>query len=289
MFHLEIPENVPTPFIVATARPSEDPRAAAKARVRLPLAAELLATDLVELHTMPAGESGYADLMDDAAWLEPSERYLLDKARHHTVVLGHAPPVSQPGHAQAARAIARAVAETCDGVVYDGWSHQVMPYDFRFGAEHAEFCLADDWIAQFIGERSIVTAGMHRFALPELEAAGVPGENTLAAITLLRTLAVNMLAEHWDWLACHPGERIRPLSPLVFADSRDLWRYWASEPDGSVRGGVSVMLQPDPDQELPFLRVGPPDVFDASLATWWNDVVDLTMPYVSAMPPRMVA
>jgi hypothetical protein len=308
MKDLDIPETVATPFVVATAHPPRDPAAVARARVRQPLAADLLGTPLVRICTLPAGLSGYADLMGSAAWVQPAERHLLAKVTHHVVVMGDIPPVSQPGHGQAARAIARAIAEACDGVVYDAWSHQVLPHDFRFGVEHPEFCLADDWLATFISGDSagagagdggadgdgldLVTAGLHRFALPELEAANVPARNVFAAVTLLRCLAVTLLDEHWDWLACNPGDRARRLPQHAWAEGRDVWRYWAAEPSGAVGGRVRVrfrhVAEEGPDA-LPYLTVEPPADFDAAAAEWWNDVVDLAMPYVSEAPRRMAA
>jgi hypothetical protein len=410
---LDIPKTVATPFVIATAQPLHDPASIARARVRQPLAAGLLNSSLVQICTLPAGESGYSDLMESAAWARPEDRRLLRKLTHHTVVMGHVPPVSQPDHGQAIRAIARVIAEACDGIVYDGWSHQVLPHDFRLGVEHPEFCLADDWLAMFISandapdrpvnlkdadqaegsdhaatsgsartsdragtsnragtfdrdaspdlarisdlpgvpgraERSdpawasdrtgspgrteslrrvdnshhadrpdryastgrldrtdrgstsgrtggglhLVTAGMHRFALPEFEATAVPISNVFAAITLLRCLAVTLLAEHGDWLACNPGARSRRLPQHTWVEARDVWRYWAAEPKDAIAGRVRVRLEctseSDPDA-LPYLSVGPPADFGAPTAEWWNDVVDLAMPYVSKAPRRTAA
>ncbi|MEV0399908.1 hypothetical protein [Actinoallomurus sp. NPDC050550] len=297
MIDLTIPESVTAPFVVATAHPLDDPAAAARGRVRLPLAAELLGSSLLRFRSRPAAESGYADLLGSAAWARPEQAHLLDKARHHIVITGHAPPVSQPEHAQAAREIARVVAEACEGVVYDAWSHQVLPHAFRFGAEHPEFCLADDWLATFVtgeedGDLQLVTAGLHRFGLPELEAVGVPGGNLFAAITLLRCLAVGLLDEHWAWLACNPGARHRRIPDETRVDGADVWRYWAAEPAGATGAPVRVRLRPAPPEggdTLPYLVAGPPAGFDAPAALWWNDVVDLAMPYVPEAPRRTAA
>jgi hypothetical protein len=301
---LHIPETVTTPFVVATVQPPHDPPAIARARLRLPLAAGLLEAGFVSIRTLPAGESGYADLMSRAAWVREEERDLLEKVTHHVVVMGRVPPVSQPDHGQAVRAIARVVAEACDGVVYDAWSHQVLPHDFRFGVEHPEFCLADDWLATFLSRRPgrfdaiaegglhLTTAGLHRFALPELEAVRVPVGNTFAAVTLLRCLAVTLLSEHWDWLACNPGAQSRRLPDHAWAEGRDVWRYWAAEPTGAVGGRVRVRLGWSAEGDagtLPYLTVGPPADFGAAAAEWWNDVVDLAMPYVPAAPRRAAA
>ena len=369
MIDLDIPKTVATPFVIATAQPLDDPASVARARIRHPLAAGLLNSSLVQICTLPAGESGYSDLLESAAWVRPEDRRLLHKLTHHTVVMGHTPPVSQPDHGQAIRAIARVIAEACDGIVYDAWSHQALPHDFRFGAEHPEFCLADDWLATFIsgsgaldgpsdlkdadrsessdrptisgragssngteslrrdprrtdtshhagspdhpartdrldrtdrgstsgrpgGGLHLVTAGMHRFALPELEATTVPISNVFAAITLLRCLAVTLLAEHWDWLACNPGAHSRRLPQHVCVEAGDVWRYWAAEPNDAVAGRVRVRLEgaseSGPDA-LPYLSVGPPADFGASTADWWNDVVDLAMPYVAKASRRTAA
>jgi hypothetical protein len=352
---LHIPETVATPFVVATATPPHDPAALARARVGLPLAAGLLRTPLVRIHTLPAAESGYADLLGDAVWVRPEERHLLAKVTHHVIVTGDVPPVSQPDHGQALRAIARVVAEACDGVVYDAWSHHVLPHDFRFGAEHPEFCLADDWVATLVsgeeapddrgprdggprdggprdggprdggprdgalrdgalrdgalrdgalrdrepregeprdGALRLVTAGLRRFALPELAAAEVPLGNAFAAVTLLRCLAVTLVSEHWDWLACNPGARTRPLRRHAWVAGRDVWRYWGAEPAGAVGGRVRIRLRHVAGRRpgtVPYLTIGPPADFDAASAEWWNDVVDLAMPYVSKAPRRMAA
>lgn len=299
MIDLSVPETVPTPFVVATAEPVRDPAAVARARVRHPLAADLLRTPLVGFRSCPAQESGYAELVADAAWERPEDRDLLPKLTHHTVVLAHVPPVSQPGHGQAARAIARAVAEASGGVVFDAWSHRVLPHRFRFGAEHPEFCLADGWLSTFLardaapGEGTrLTTVGLHRFALPELEAADVPSANVFAAATLLRCLSVALAAEHWDWLACNPGARSRRLSRHAWAEGRDIWRYWAAEPRSSAAGRVRVRfgeVRYAGLEAFPYLSVGPPDGFDAPPSDWWNDVVDLAMPYVPEAPRRLAA
>jgi|tagenome__1003787_1003787.scaffolds.fasta_scaffold20946037_2 hypothetical protein len=297
---IDIPQTVATPFVVATTQPPRDPASLARARIRHPLAADLLGTPLVRIRTLPVGESGYAELIETAAWARPEDRHLLHKFSHHIVVMGHIPPVSQPDHGQATRAIARVVAEACDGVVYDAWSHQVLPHDFRYGAEHPEFCLADEWLATFVsgsdrdpaGGLQLMTAGLHRFALPELEARKVPRGNVFAAVTLLRCLAVTLLQEHWDWLACNPGSRSRPLPVHTWVEGRDVWRYWAAEPKGPIGGRVRVRLarsdQAGPEM-LPYLAVGPPEDFAAPAGEWWNDVVDLALPYVPQAPRRMAA
>ncbi|MEV5708341.1 hypothetical protein [Actinoallomurus sp. NPDC052274] len=297
MIDLTVPASVAAPFVVATAHALDDPAAVARGRVRLPLAAELLGSPLLRLRGRPAAESGYADLIGSAAWARPDEAHLLDKARHHIVITGQAPPVSQPEHAQAAREVARVVAEACDGVVYDAWSHQVLPHAFRFGAEHPEFCLADDWLATFVtggegGELHLVTCGLHRFGFPELEAAAVPGGNLFAAVTLLRSLAVGLLDEHWAWLACNPGARLRRVPAERTVDGTDVWRYWAAAPTGAAGAPVRVRLSPAPSEgadALPYLVAGPPADFDAPAALWWNDVVDLAMPYVPEAPRRTAA
>lgn len=297
MIDLDVPETVATPFVVATDRPLSDPLGAARARVRHPLAADLLSTPLVRISTRPACESGFAELMAGAAWANPGDRDALHKLTHHIIVMGHVPPVSQPDHAQGLRAITRAVAEASEGLVYDAWSHQLLPHDFRFGVEHPEFCLADDWLATFITSEEgsgddlrLMTAGLHRFALPELQASKVPVRNVFAAVTLLRCLAVTLMSEHWDWLACNPGTHSRTLPRHAWAEGRDVWRYWAAEPRKEVTGRVRVRFDRVNDNgpgALPYLSVGPPADFTAPLREWWNDVVDLAMPHVSTTPRRM--
>lgn len=293
MIDLDVPQTVTTPFVVAATCPLDDPVAAARSRLR-PAAAGLLDTAMVRVRTHPPGRSGFADLLAGAAWARPEQRRLLDKIDRHIVVIGELPPVSLPGHGQALREIARVIAGCCDGVVYDAWSHQVLAHDFRFAPEHPDFCLADDWLAVFVsgdGEHvRLVTAGLHRFGFAELEAAGVPSGTLFAAVTLLRCLAVGLLAEHWDWLAGHPGARRRRLEPVVSADGRDIWRYWAAEPGPA--GRVRVRLRPAaPGRHdgLDYLSVTPPADFGADAATWWSDVVDLAMPFVPELPRRLPA
>jgi hypothetical protein len=299
MIDLDIPATVATPFVVATEHPPRDPVAVAHARVRRRLAADLLDTRLVRVRTLPVGASGYTELMASAAWASSEDRAVLHKLTHHVVVMGQVPPVSQPDHGQALRAVARAIAGACDGLVYDAWSHQVLSHDFRHGTEHSEFCLADDWLATFISEGGdgpsdlrVTTAGLHRFALPELEARRVPVSNVFAAVTLLRCLAVTLLSEHWDWLACNPGARSRRLPGDAWVEGRDVWRYWSAEPKEGVGGRVHVRLRlvdDDGPEALPYLAVGPPGDFTAPAREWWNDVVDLAMPYVPEAPRRTAA
>jgi hypothetical protein len=142
------------------------------------------------------------------------------------------------------------------------------------------------------GRLHLVTAGLHRFGFPELEAAAVPAGNLFAAVTLLRCLAVGLLDEHWAWLACNPGAPLRRVPAEAKVDGADVWRYWAAEPAGAAGPPVRVRLSPAPPDgpdALPYLVAGPPADFDAPAALWWNDVVDLAMPYVPEAPRRTAA
>jgi hypothetical protein len=295
MIHFEVPEIVPSAFIVATADPHVDPAAFDRIEPPLgPVVRDLLGTPLLEISTYPAHEVELTELIAGSAWVRPEEQPLLETVTHHVVVASHGPPTAQPQYAQAARAAARVVAAASDGIVYDVGSHQTLPSEFRATPERQEFCLGDDWLAVFIAGDSddtveVATVGLCRFGLLDLVANGVPTEHCFGGIMLLRALAVGLLERQWRGLVQDPGDRTLRVERDLWVEVRDAWRYWGvSPPPVTDRIRVGLGMSSDVFDRTPaILTVGPPSATQAR--NWWRRVVTPAMPNLTEAPDQAAA
>lgn len=293
MICFEVPEIVPTPFVVATADPRADLAAFERIEPPLgPIVRDLLGTPLLEISTYAEAEFGLSALIAESGWTKPDELPVLEAVTHHVIVASHGPPTAQPQYAQAARAVARAVAAASDGIVYDVGSHQTFSRDFAAEPERQEFCLGDNWFSVFLtaGDDDGVdaaTVGLYRFGLPDLEATDVPAEDCLSCIMLLRALAVGLLNRHWSDLVREPSARTLRLGGDEWVEIGDVWRYWGVAPPpmtDRIRVGLSVSTGVLADGSSAILTVGPPSATDAR--NWWREVVAPAMPDLARAPER---
>lgn len=317
---LTVPETVTSHFVIATAAPPRDPVAAVRSALeRGPadpparLADDLLDTPLLEVRTEVCADRaawpGFGAPMASTAFAaagtepapavapgaaDPEAGLRLAHATHNVVVTAHAPPLAQPEHAQAARVVARILAEACGGLIYDTRCGRVLPADFPRRPEPLRFRLADRWLAGDVtpvprGEpggrvpRSylVETAGLHRFGLPELATVASTRAGARRPLNLLRGVAARLLAQHWDWLRRHPGEPRRPLGRHLWVEAHHVWSYWGDAPPPDADARVRVRLARSPDEcpgAPPFLEVGPPIDFSGTRRDWFDDVVATVVP-----------
>ncbi|MFD2355164.1 hypothetical protein ACFSTC_46825 [Nonomuraea ferruginea] len=157
----------------------------------------------------------------------PGERRLLRRSRQHLTVSSAAPPHDQPAAVQAARAVARALAQAYGGLLADPLTGAVLP---ARDPEPTAFHLADGWLGWDVQVHDdatcspwdpagagacdglmVTSRGLRRFALPEITLDGAACAHTLCATNLLRTVAARLVASHLAFAAAHPGARRRAI------------------------------------------------------------------------------
>lgn len=307
---VRIPATVPSSFVVATSAPPAEPVVVAARHLHPQLAAplraaarDLLSGPLLRATVCPARISPWCAALVAAA-RAPALRERLRVATHHVVLTAHAPPQAHPVAAQAARAVARALAFATAGVVYDARTACLTGPAARGDVEPEAFRLADDWLSAAIasGEPAggltsgleVSTRGLARFGLPELSAASVPAEQLLVAVSLLRGAAVHLLAGHWAWLAAGGG-RSRRIEARPRVSAADLYQYWghaglelwrAAQP---ATASVELRLAAA-TAEAERLCVRPPEGDGpAAMASWLSGPVNAIRPGSGAAgvsPPR---
>ena len=310
---IEPPISVTAHFVVAAPglatpgaddspeEPSSSPGAAA---VRHGGALAVTARTLIEASRLvvragPAATSGWRTRLcgaagphDETAWLPGASR--------HIVVTSTGPPAAGPREAQAARFVARSIAARTAGVVVDVMANQVLargdPSD-ALRAEADAFVLGDDWLAVFVsfdetaataGRMRVETAGLARFALPELTMGDVPLGRMLTAVNIVRALAYRLLRDYWAWRAGHPGEAVWWIERERYAAAGDVWRYWGARP--AEGGGVRVRLARGaggPPDEVAPLEIGPCDA--PACEAWWAEEAAPAIPLLTSAPRAPVA
>jgi hypothetical protein len=316
-----VPDAVTSHFVIATAHPPRDPVALVRKRltgepsdVLARLADDLLDTPLLDIRTDRAAWSDFGADMVAAVEPDTAAAIRLDRATHHLVVAGHAPPLAQPEQAQAARLVARVLSGASDGLVYDARCGRALPPEFDAGPEPIPFRLADHWLSAFVtrdpasrpgghgaatgrapvteqdapgtarlGSIHVETAGLHRFGLPDLALTDTTRSGWRHPLNLLRGLAVRLLADHWDWLRRHPGDSRRTIGGRLLVEAGDVWGFWASPPPHGHDDRVLVELARAPGEcpgAPPFLEVGPPREFPGDRQEWLETVVAPAIPEV---------
>lgn len=223
-----------------------------------------------------------------AVALTPGERRLLRRSRQHLTVSSAAPPHDQPAAVQAARAVARALAQAYGGLLADPLTGAVLP---AHDPEPTAFRLADGWLGWDVQVHDgaacspwdpagigacdglmVTSRGLRRFALPEITLDGAACAHTLCATNLLRTVAARLVAGHLAFAAAHPGARRRaiddhlPLPPAPLGVRLTPCAPASSPGSGSIR---RLKVGPAGDTgPVTYLKVGPPAGFTGSLNDW---------------------
>lgn len=195
------------------------------------------------------------------------------------------------------RAVARAVAEECGGLLADLCTAQLIATDGGAKAERDWFCLADRWLgidclvdddAGVDGPATqcsclcLFTRGMIRFGLPELVIDQAACSYDLAATNLLRGLAVRLLTQLWRT----PTRELR-IDDLTVIEPADMWGYWGAEP---VFGqSIPIKLADFSKLGLPggrgYLEIQPPPDFGGTRVQWCRRLHDHGLGEVAGCPP----
>ncbi|HEX6472377.1 MAG TPA: hypothetical protein VF069_25010 [Streptosporangiaceae bacterium] len=306
---IDLPGSVTAHFVVAVPEPAAFSAELVRAPLPPPSAAGGPAATARRLHAAsrlvvgggPAATSGWAGRLSAVAG--PGDATAsLPAATHHIVVTSTGPPATGPHEAMAARFLARSLAGRTGGVVVDVTANQALsragPAGAVPAADGGAFALGDEWLAVFVryheevsaaGLVRVETAGLRRFALPELAMPHVPLGRMLTAVNIVRALAHRLLHDHWAWLAAHREEPVRWVDREHYAAARDVWRYWGARPVGG--GGVWVRLSagvgPAPDR-VAWLEITPCTARPRD--DWWAEEAAPVIPLLTsapAAPPRV--
>ncbi|MEU8317506.1 hypothetical protein AB0C33_03970 [Nonomuraea sp. NPDC048881] len=176
--------------------------------------------------------------------LTGDERRRIRRAGQHVLVSTTAPPRRLPGNAQTARAVARALARQCDGLLIDPSTASAVPACPRSPGEPEDFRLGDDWLTWEVQMRDdatcppwdpsetaacdclrVTSRGLRRFALPEITLDGAACAHSLCATALLRSVAHRLVADQLAHLRVHPQANCHEIDDLL-----------RIQPSGALRG-----------------------------------------------------
>ncbi|MFI7639969.1 hypothetical protein [Nonomuraea sp. NPDC049400] len=232
--------------------------------------------------------------------LTDDQRRRLRRTGQHVVVSTTAPPHELPSGAQVARAVARALARECDGLLLDPVTGSTILTCGRCAGEPTDFRLNDDWLSWDVQVHDAATCppwdpadtgvcdclrvtsrGLRRFALPEITLDGAACAHNLCATNLLRAVAHRLVTDHLAYLAAHPEATEREIDDFLHIHPSD-------QPDGGLPFGVQLTpydadlgglgrsgtirrlkIGPPPGTgQITCLKVGPPSGFPGSLNDW---------------------
>jgi hypothetical protein len=286
---LPVPAMVTSHYVIATNRPPEDLYTVVPWRVAEPFrraAIEALKTPRLSAYTLTADETRWRF---DKFLAGENDRRRIEEATHHLILIHQAGIGEQPFRDQAARAVARALADASHGVLIDPQARQIVLRDGLAANERERFRMGDQWFGadyevDGTGERldpkecgclRITLLGLRRFGLPNLMIDKISCAYDLAALNLLRSLASKLLASQWN-----SDVPVRVLDDRLRVDPMDFWRFWAATPlADSEPVEVRLRLQ---HEEL--LEVSPPEDFDGTVAEWVSRVLQPAMPPLIGCP-----
>ncbi|MFI7697715.1 hypothetical protein [Nonomuraea sp. NPDC049480] len=232
------------------------------------------------------------------AALTDDDRRRLRRAKQHIVVSATAPPHRLPVAVQAARAVARALARECDGVLIDPLTGSTILTCGRCAGEPPDFSLGDDWLSWDVQVHDdatcppwdpadtavcdclrVTSRGLRRFALPEVTLDGAACAHNLCATNLLRTVAHRLATDHLAYVATHPAATERLIDDFLRIQPSDggglpfgvqLTPYDAEVGELGRTGSIRrLKVGPAPGTgQVTCLKVGPPSGFTGSLNDW---------------------
>ncbi|RVX47807.1 hypothetical protein EDD27_10759 [Nonomuraea polychroma] len=235
------------------------------------------------------------------AALTDDDRRRLRRTKQHIVVSATAPPHRLPVSVQAARAVARSLARTCDGILLDPLIGSALVTCGGCATEPADFSLGDDWLAWDVQVHDdatcppwdpadtavcdclrVTSRGLRRFALPEITLDGAACAHNLCATNLLRTVAHRLVTDHLAYVATHPDATERQIDDFLRIQPSDqpdgtglpfgvqLTPYDADTGELGRTGSIRrLKVGPAPGTgQVTCLRVGPPSGFTGSLNDW---------------------
>lgn len=299
-FMLPVPEIVTSHYVIATSEPPADPYAAIPWRLpeafRRP-AIEALKTPRLAVFTIDAGEAMWR--LDDVLACD-DDRRRIHESTHQLVVVHQAAPADQPHREQAARAVARALADAANGVLIDPQARQVLLRDGLARSERAWFRMGDQWFGaryEVNAERRadagadrrdtaacrclrITLLGLRRFGLPDLAIDEVACAHDLPALNLLRAVACRLLTDQWRWAREHPGRAARLLDDHPRIEPGDFWAFWGATP---VLDGTPIVVRLLGASGAT-LEVTPPAGYEGTRAEWGRSVLVPAMPSLIGCP-----
>jgi hypothetical protein len=287
---LDVPTATLTHFVVATTLNISDPIhlvAGQLDRHRCeghPLAAEaltLLQSPSVQIEQLKAPESGWGETLQGVAG-EVDQLREVAAARYHQLVSVSTPTRAQPRPAQLSRLIARILTRSTKGVLVDPVANIVLADSGNLDRETAHFDLSNEWLTIFLTQDDETGAavkaetwGLTRFGVPELRTGGFSPDVSMIAANLLRGLAIQLLREHWKYLAS-PAATSRLIDTDRYLDVADVYRYYGRPPHR--HGRLAVRLRHLPRSPTADLEVLPPTFMQGSTGRWWRNYAALTIP-----------
>ncbi|MFI6599916.1 hypothetical protein ACIBHX_27055 [Nonomuraea sp. NPDC050536] len=232
---LPLPAELTSTFVVAVERTPADLETIAPWRVAAPYRrAAVEAYGTPALRVVTRRRSQWKPI---GVTLAEEDRRLLRRTRHHLLVTTTCALYELPHNLQVARATARALAKEYSGLVIDPVAGTPVLSCDRCVGEPADFRLADDWLGWDVqvhddatcppwdpagtGSCSclrVTSRGLSRFALPEITLDGAACAHNLCAMTLLRTVATRLLADHLTFLTTHPTATERTIDDHLRID-----------------------------------------------------------------------
>jgi hypothetical protein len=230
--------------------------------------------------------------------LTDDDRRRLRRTKQHIVVSATAPPHKLPVNVQAARAVARALARECDGVLIDPLTGSTILTCGRCAGEPPDFSLGDDWLSWDVQVHDdatcppwdpadtavcaclrVTSRGLRRFALPEITLDGAACAHNLCATNLLRTVAHRLVTDHLAYVATHLDATEREIDDFLRIQPPDggglpfgvqLTPYDAEVGELGRTGSIRrLKVGPAPGAgQITCLKVGPPSGFTGSLNDW---------------------
>ncbi|MFI0453826.1 hypothetical protein [Actinomadura sp. 6N118] len=227
----------------------------------------------------------------------------LRAADHIAVVTTVGPVTDQPRGVQVARAAAYAIARATDGIAADLVTGQIVAAG---GDERPRFVLADDWLGDVLPPYRangrctapdpeddlegvngcacvrLMTRGLRRFGLPELQISDIACPHDSAALNILRTTARRLLTDHWSWLATGPADRSRTIDADLTLTTGDYDEFWGVPRGDPPDATFKVRLRPVTPR---LISVGQPDDFLGTVNDWlWGGTLPACITATAARP-----
>ncbi|MFP3969312.1 hypothetical protein SMC26_43945 [Actinomadura fulvescens] len=231
----------------------------------------------------------------------------LRDAEHIAVVTTVGPVTDQPRGVQVARAAAHAIARATNGVAAD----LVTGHICAVGDERPRFVLADDWLGDVLPPYRangrctapdpdqelegvngcacvrLLTRGLRRFGLPELQISEIACPHDLAALNVLRTTARHLLTDHWSWLATGPAGRTRTIDADLTLTTGDYGDFWGASRASLAEATFRVRLRPLTPR---LIAVDPPDDYLGTANDWlWGGTLPACITAQRAETPSLNA
>ncbi|MEU5883402.1 hypothetical protein [Spirillospora sp. NPDC047279] len=234
--------------------------------------------------------------------LREAETRLRD-AEHLAVVTAVGPVTDQPRSVQVARAAAFAIAHATGGVAADLVTGHILE---PRADERPRFVLADAWLGDVLPPQRangrctapepdhdpegvngcacvrLMTRGLRRFGLPELQISDIACPHDHTALNVLRATARRLLTDHWSWLTTGPADRARTIDADLPLSTGDYHDFWGDSPATTPETAFHVHLTPVTPR---LIAVGPPEDFPGTSNDWlWSEALPTALHTPTTIP-----